>query len=48
MGDGLKAQLTRSESDNAWLKGLVDDLKRIEHVPEREPGIITKAFKKLF
>jgi len=46
--ESLKAQLTRSESDNTWLKGLVDDLKRIEHVPEREPGIVTKLFKKLF
>jgi len=46
--DGLKEQLSKSDSDNTWLKGLVDDLKRIEHVPEREPGVITKAFKKLF
>jgi len=46
--DGLKEQLSKSDSDNAWLKGLVDDLKRIEHKPEREPGIVTKLFKKLF
>ena len=46
--EGLKAQNARYESDNTRLWGLVDDLKRIEHVPEREPGVVTKLFKKLF
>jgi len=47
--EGTRAQLTKAEADNAWLKDLVGDLKRIEHQPEpREPGIVTKLFKKLF
>jgi len=46
--DGLKEQLSKSDSDNTWLKGLVDDLKRIESRPERDPGVVTKLFKKLF
>ena len=46
--DSIKTQLSKAEADNTWLKGLVDDLKRLEHVPEREPGVVTKLFKKLF
>jgi len=45
-----EAQITKVEADNAWLKDLLlDNMKRLEHQPEpREPGIVTKLFKKLF